>query len=89
MLRARLFPERFGQVARSSHAWNALYALRRSVERAFGRLKGFRALNLVALRGLDKVELHCLLPVIVMQAMALGKAPEAVALVRNNVRLIA
>ena len=52
-------------------------------------MKGFRAPNCVTLRGLDKVELHCLLSVIVMHAMALGKAREAVALVRNNVRLIA
>jgi len=56
----------------------------------FGGLKGFRALNCVTLRGMDKVELHCLLSVMVMQAMALGKAKEeAPSAVRNNVRLAA
>ena len=80
----------FCQVARASREWNALYALRGSVERVFGRLKGFRSLNCVTLRGLDKVELHCLLAVIVMQAMALGKArQETLSQVRNNVRKIA
>ena len=44
----------------------------------------------VSLRGLEKVELHCLLSVAVMQAMALGKAKEeAPRAVRNNVRLVA
>ena len=67
-----------------------LYSLRGSVERVFGRLKGFRALDCVTLRGLDKVKLHCLLSVIVMQAMALGKAKEDVlSEVRNNVRRVA
>lgn len=81
---------RFCQVPRGSHEWNLLYALRGSVERVFGRLKGFRALNRVTLRGLDKVELHCLLSVIVMQAMALGKAKqEMISEVRNNVRKVA
>ena len=78
---------RFCQVARGSREWSMLYTLRGSVERVFGRLKGFRALNYVTLRGMDKVELHCLLSVIVMQAMALGKAKaNALDEVRNNVR---
>lgn len=81
---------RFCEVPRGSHEWNLLYALRGSVERVFGRLKGFRSLNCVTLRGLEKVELHCLLSVIVMQAMALGKAKEdALGEVRNNVKKIA
>ena len=81
---------RFCQVARASHEWIALYALRGRVERVFGRLKGFRSLNCVTLRGLDKVELHCLLWVIVMQAMALGKAKqEVMSDIRNNVRKVA
>jgi len=81
---------RFCQVARGSRAWNMLYSLRGSVERVFGRLKGFRALDCVTLRGLDKVELHCLLSVIVMQAMALGKArQETLSEVRSNVRKVA
>ena len=81
---------RFCQVARASRAWNALYTFRGSVERVLGRLNGFRALNYVTLRGMDKVELHCSLSVMVMQAMALGKAKEeAPSAVRNNVRLAA
>ena len=81
---------RFCQIARGSRKWNVLYSMRGSVERVFGRLKGFRALDCVTLRGLDKVELHCLLSVIVMQAMALGKArEEAISEVRNNVRMVA
>lgn len=81
---------RFCQVPRGSRQWNILYSQRGSAERVFSRLKGFRALDSVTLRGLDKVELHCLLSVIVMQAMALGKAKEeAPSAVRNNVRLVA
>lgn len=64
--------------------------MRGSVERVFGRLKAFRALNCVTLRGLDKVELHCLLSVIVMQAMALGNAKrDALGEVRNSIRRVA
>ena len=60
------------------------------MERVFGRLKGFRALNFVTLRGLHKVELHCLLSVIVMHAMALGKARQgALSQVRNSVGKVA
>ena len=81
---------RFCQVPRASREWNTLYNLRVSVGRVFGRLKGFRALDCVTLRGLDKVELHCLLSIIVMQAMALGKATqEALSEVKNNVRKVA
>jgi len=81
---------RFCQVARGSRKWDILYSLRGSVERVFGRLKGFRALDCVTLRGLDKVELHCLLSIIVMQAMALGKARQgSLVAIRNNVRLVA
>jgi len=76
--------------ARASREWNILYSLRGSVERGFGRLKGFRALDNVTLRGLDKVELHYLLSVIVTQAMALGKATEeTISEVRNNVKRVA
>lgn len=81
---------RFCQVPRASREWNMLYHLRGSVETVFGRLKGFRALNCVSLRDLHKVELHCLLSVIVMQATALGKAKQdAVGEVRKNVRKVA
>lgn len=91
--KARLISDdyrRFCQVARGSREWNILYSLRGSVERVFGRLKGFGALDGVTLGGLDKVELHCLLSVTVMQAMALGKAKQkALSELRNNVRKVA
>ena len=75
---------------RGSRKWSTLCSLRGNVERVFGRLKGFRALDCVTLRGLDKVELHCLLSVIVMQAMALGKAKQdGLAHVRNSVKEVA
>ena len=81
---------RFCQVARASREWNILSSLRGSVERVFGRLKGFRALDCVTLRGLDKVQLHCLLSVIVMQARALGKAKQhAFSAIRSNVSKVA
>jgi len=81
---------RFCQVARGSREWDTLYNLSGSVERVFGRLKGFRALDCVTLRGLEKVDLHCLLSVIVMQAMALGNAKrDALGEVRKSIRRVA
>jgi len=75
---------------RASGEWNILYSLTGSVERVFGTLKGFTALDCVTLRRLDKVEIHCLLSVIVMQAMALAKAKEeTIGQVRNCVAHVA
>ncbi|MCH8341609.1 MAG: hypothetical protein IIA51_08670 [Chloroflexi bacterium] len=44
----------------------------REVQRAFGRLKEYRKLDNLKIRGLAKVELHAILAVLVMQAQALG-----------------
>ena len=52
--------------------WKLLYNKRGSVERAFGRLKEYRKLDNLKIRGLAKVELHAILAVMVMQAQALG-----------------
>lgn len=50
------------------------------MQRVLGTLKEFRALDRVTLRGLDKVELHCLLSIIVMQVMALRNPKEQASL---------
>ena len=77
-------------VPRSTPRWKRLYDKRSSVERVFGRLKEFRRLDKITLRGKQKIELHCLMAVITMQAMALGKArQEALSEVRNNVHRVA
>lgn len=59
-------------VPRSTKRWKLLYNKRGSVERAFGRLKEYRKLDNLKIRGLAKVELHAILAVMVMQAQALG-----------------
>jgi len=56
----------------STRQWKLLYNKRGSVERAFGRLKEYRKLDNLKIRGLAKVELHAILAVMVMQAQALG-----------------
>ena len=62
---------RFCAVPRSTRRWERLYRKRGSVERAFSRLKEYRKLDNLKIRGLPKVELHAMLAVIVMQATAL------------------
>ena len=59
-------------VPRSTKRWWRLYNKRGSVERAFSRLKEYRKLNNLKIRGLPKVELHAMLAVIIMQAVALA-----------------
>jgi len=63
----------FCQLPKGSHESNLFYALGAGVERGFGRLMGFWALNYLDLSGLDKVELPYGVSVIVIQAIALGK----------------
>ena len=48
------------------------YSRRQSVERVNARLKGHRRLNSIRVRGLMKVEMHCLLALVTMQAQALA-----------------
>ena len=47
---------------------NALAKQRQAVERCFSRLKGQWSLNHITVRGLNKVTLHCYLPLIAMEA---------------------
>ena len=54
--------------------WKALYGRRSSIERLFGRLKCYRRLNNVTVRRIQKVTVHCLLSLIVVQAHALHSA---------------
>ena len=66
---------RFGyHIPRTSPEWQALYNKRTAVERVFSRLKDKRRLDSHCFRGFRKVELHCTLSTLVMQAMALVKA---------------
>ena len=53
-----------------SSEWKALYNKRVSVERVFGRLKGYRKLNAVRTRGMSKVWLHVALSIMAMNAAA-------------------
>ncbi len=52
--------------------WKKIYNRRVSVEHVFGRLKEHRKLNSVRVRGLRKVEVHCFMSVIVLQAQAMA-----------------
>jgi len=52
--------------------WRAIYKRRTSVERLFGRLKNHRRLNNITVRSSYKVMVHCLIPLIVTQAMAIA-----------------
>jgi transposase len=61
-----LFPE--------TEEWKALYNRRSSIERVFGRLKGYRRLNNITIRRRHKVTVHCFLSLIVVQAQALHSA---------------
>ena len=66
---------RFGyHVPRISPQWQELYNKRSAVERVFSRLKDKRRLDSHCFRGFKKINLHCTLSILVMQAMALSKA---------------
>jgi transposase len=52
--------------------WKSVYNRRTAIERLNGRLKAFRKLNDVRVRGRFKVRLHALLSVIMLQARALA-----------------
>lgn len=54
--------------------WQAIYSRRSSIERVFGRLKGYRRLNDITIRRIRKVTVHCFLSLIVVQAQALHSA---------------
>jgi IS5 family transposase len=48
-----------------------IYNRRSSIERIFGRLKGYRRLNNITVRRIRKVTVHCFISLIVVQAQAL------------------
>ena len=56
--------------AYGSKEWKALYNKRVSVERVFGRLKGYRKLNAIRTRRIAKVWLHVALSLLAMNATA-------------------
>lgn len=55
-----------------SAEWKEIYAHRSGIERMFGRLKGFRRLNRLTMRGLDKVTIHCVTAVLTAMVWALA-----------------
>ena len=57
--------------------WKRLYRRRNAIERLNGRLKGFRKLDSVRVRGRHKVMVHALLACMVTQARALA-FPESI-----------
>lgn len=63
--------------------WKKIYSQRTSIERLNGRLKGFRKLNSVRVRGRFKVRIHAMMSIIVCQAQALATGT------RNSVRKVA
>jgi len=59
---------RFIEVPRYTKRWEILHNRRGAIERVFSRLKEFRRLDNLHIRGLPKVSLHCQLAVLVLQA---------------------
>ena len=57
--------------------WKAIYNRRTAIERLNGRLKGFRKLDSVRVRGRFKVRVHAMMSVIVCQAQALATGSRA------------
>lgn len=57
-------------IPRESREWKRLYAMRTGIERLFGRAKETRRLERHCYRGIEKVETHCLLSVLTLQAKA-------------------
>lgn len=77
--------EQYSPFPYGSREWKALYNKRVSVERVFGRLKGYRKLNAIRTRGMAKVWLHVALSIISMNAAAVVNAAEGLASVRKCV----
>ena len=63
--------ERYTRFTYGSKESKALYNNRVSVERVFSRLKGYRKLNSLRVRGIYKARVHCLLATLVFQAQML------------------
>lgn len=65
---------RFGyRIPRTSAQWRELNNRKTAIERVFSRLKDKRRLNSHCFRGFKKINLHCTLSILVMQAIALTK----------------
>jgi len=60
------------RIVEETAEWQAVFNRRTAVERVFGRMKNHRRLNNITVRRRHKVTVHSLLPVIVMQGMALA-----------------
>jgi len=60
------------EVPKPSNEWKEIYAHRSGIERMFGRLKGFRRLNRLTMRGLDRVTIHCVTAVLTAMVWALA-----------------
>ena len=60
------------EVPKPTKEWKEVYAVRTGIERIFGRLKGFRRLNRLTMRGLDKVAVHCVTSVLTIMLWALA-----------------
>ena len=67
-------PRLFSPIRRQSPEWKALYTKRQAIERTFKSLKQSRRLERHCVRGLARVQLHCLMAVLVYQATALASA---------------
>ena len=67
-------PREVGRIVRGTAAWDALYHLRTSVERAFSYLKEQLNLRTVRVRGRRKVHTHNLFAVIALAASVLASA---------------
>jgi transposase len=66
---------RFGyRIKRGTKEFDNIYSRRTAVERVNSRLKDKRRLDAHCTRGFDKINLHCTLSVLAMNAMALAKA---------------
>ena len=73
------------QAAKKTADWRTIYRRRGGIERLNGRLKAFRKLNHVRVRGRFKVRIHVLLSIITLQARALAFPAQ----MRDCVRAIA
>lgn len=72
-LTTQTYYERYSPFPYGSQEWKTLYNKRVSVERVFGRLKGYRKLDALRTRRLPKVWLHVAMSVLAMNGSALAK----------------
>lgn len=63
---------KFCSIPRDSEEWNEIYSKRTAVERVNSKLKEHRRLNSHCHRGLNKIQLHCLMSVLSLAITALA-----------------